>query len=139
MPEGSVITEEMRKAIGAEKVTTIEIEKRMIKRFAEAIEDANPLWQEQAPPMLFFTVMMSGNEVRPDIPNPLPRALDGGGKWEFFQPVRLGDVITNTGKLTDIREREGKLGKMLYWRFEITHENQRGELVAKSTSTLISY
>ena len=134
-----MITEEMRKAIGTEKVTSIEIERRTIKRFVEATEDPNPLWQECAPPMLFSAVMMSGKEARPEVPNPLPRILDGGGKWEFFQPVRPGDVITNIAKLADIREREGKLGKMLYWRFEMTHKNQRGEIVAKSTSTVISY
>ncbi|MFC1967828.1 MaoC family dehydratase [Chloroflexota bacterium] len=151
MPEGSAITEEMRRAVGVEKATPIAIEKRMIKRFVEAIEDPNPLWQDEeyakktqyggtiAPPMLFVASMMSGTEVRPDVPNPFQKMLDGGGKWEFFQPVRPGDVITATGKLADLREREGKLGKMVYWMFEITHKNQRGELVSRARSTLITY
>lgn len=143
--------EALRKAIGVEGETAvIEIEKGMIRKFAEAIGDSNPLWQDEdyakkrryggitAPPELFCSSMLSGGGTRPDVPLPYKRILDGGGEWEFFLPVKPGDVITSTTKFVDLQEREGKTGKMAFLIFETTHQNQRGEVVAKSRGTLIN-
>jgi hydroxyacyl-ACP dehydratase HTD2-like protein with hotdog domain len=71
----------------------------------------------------------------------LPRGhvLDGGGEWHFFLPLRLGDTITARTKLAKVFEREGKIGKMLFFVYETNYANQHGELVAISSSTLINY
>ena len=123
----------------------------MIKKFAESIGDPNPLWQDEeyarktkyggitAPPQIFCTAMLSGSSTFPEVPFPFKRMLDGGGEWEFFLPLRPGDVITSTTKFANVSEREGKLGIMVFMVFETTHKNQRGEIVAKSRGTLISY
>lgn len=146
-----MITDEMKKLIGVEtEATVIEIEKGMIKRFAQAIGDPNPLWQDEAyaeksqygtivaPPGLLHAVQMFGN--LPKLPEAmLERILDGGGEWEYFQPVRAGDALTIVSKLTDLREHEGRMGKMLFVTIETTWKNQRGKLVAKAHSTLICY
>ena len=48
MTQGSVITDEMRKAIGVEsEPTVVLIEKEPIRRFAEAIGDPNPLYHDE--------------------------------------------------------------------------------------------
>jgi hypothetical protein len=48
LAEETVITDEMRAAIGIQsEPSVIEIEKGMTKRFAQAIEDPSPLWQNE--------------------------------------------------------------------------------------------
>ena len=152
MAEESVITYEMRQAVGTQsEPTVIEIDKGMIRKFAEAIEDPNPLWQDGeyarkarydgmvAPPSLLTAAMMMGQRVQLPVQLPFLRILDGGGEWEFFQPVRPGDVLTVSNKLTNLRERSGKTGKMVFMITETTWKNQRDEVVAKSLGTLIMY
>ena len=147
-----VITDEIRACIGMQtEPTVIEIEKGMIKRFVEAIEDPNPLWQDEeyakkgryggivAPPGFLITLMMKGPELELPFELPFTRRLDGGGEWEYFKPVRPGDVITVVTRLADIKEREGNLGTMVFLVTETTWKNQRNELVARSSGTLIRH
>lgn len=145
--------ENLRNAIGKEgKPSIIHIESHMVKSFIDAIEDPNPLWLDEEyarktpykgtimPPMMLVTSMLSGGGTRPELPPILlTRVLDGGGEWEFFAPISVGDSLTITTKLKNIRETEGKLGKMLILIFETTHKNQKGEVVARSQGTQISY
>jgi acyl dehydratase len=65
--------------------------------------------------------------------------LNGGNDYEFFQPIQAGDTISSTGKLAELRERTGSMGKMLIIINETTFKNQDGEIVAKARSTGISY
>ena len=140
MTEESLVSEEMRKAIGTElNRFRIDIEKVLVRRLLGAIDDPNPRWNEVVPPSLFMTAFAQGGQV--DLPFKLPvtRLLDGGGEWEFFGPVRLGDTITGARKVGSIRESKGKLGRMLFTTFETTWTNQRDEVVAKGRATLIWY
>ncbi len=147
-----IITDEMKKAVGVpSKPVTIEIEKGMIRKFAESIEDPNPLWQDEgyakkaryggiiAPPGLLMGVEMRGRGM--ELPFQLPggQILDGGGEWEYIKPIKPGDVLTVVDKLHDLREREGRMGKMLFIVTETTWTNQHGELVARALGTLINY
>ena len=79
--------------------------------------------------------------VRPQLPFEVPftRLLDGGSDWEYFQPVRPGDRITSVAQITDISERTGRMGLMLFMTIVITYRNQFDQLVATQTSTLIQY
>jgi acyl dehydratase len=147
------LTDELRRAIGYETAPVVfEIDKTLINRFVDAVEDANPLWQDEekarkgpyggivAPPSLLCAVLATGTPAWESIASALPpRALDGGGEWEFSQPVRLGDTISVVNRLIDITERQGRLGPMLLVTSELTWRNQRGELVAKAHSTVIRY
>jgi len=65
--------------------------------------------------------------------------LDGGGEWEFYKPLKVGDVITSRTKLANIYERQGKIGKMYFYVAETNIVNQRNEQGAKATGTLILY
>lgn len=151
MSQQSVITDELRKKIGSDLGSaTIEIEKGMIRKLAEAVEDNNPLWLDPAhakktrnrglvaSPGLFTAAMMRGGPIRP-LEAGLKRLLDGGGEYEFFKPVRPGDVLTIQNKVHDLYERTGRMGIMLFQVFETTWTNQKGELVARCLATLISY
>ena len=49
MTTQSLITDSMRKAIGTESAAlTVDIEAGAIRKFAEAIEDSNPLYRDEA-------------------------------------------------------------------------------------------
>ena len=153
MTQDSIITEEMRSRIGVESAPSVfEIEKEPIRRWADAIGDPNPLYHDEAyakqqgfsslvaPPGFIaqyaFPVKVGS---APRIASPLTRNLNGGNEYEFFKPVEAGDVLSVTGKLVDLQERSGRMGKMLIQVVEMTYKNQRGEMVAKARLTGISY
>jgi len=140
MSNGLAITEEMKSMIGMETGRVVhEVDKTMLRRLAEAIEDPNPRWQEEAAPGFTFAAMVTGGGELPDKLFPMKRKVAGGGDWEFYLPIKVGDVMTCTAKLADIYEREGKAGKMLFFITETTITNQKREVAAKGKSTLINY
>ena len=140
MSNGSVITEEMKSTLGMETAKTVhEVDKTMLRRLAEAIDDPNPRWQEEAAPGFIIAAMVTGGGEPPKKLFPLKRIVAGGGDWEFCLPIKVGDIITCTTRLADIYEREGKAGKLLFIITETTVTNQRGEVAAKGRSTLINY
>ncbi len=155
MAEGSVITDDMRSRIGIELPPVIyEIEKEPIRRWAEAIDDPNPLYHDEeyarkskhggmiAPPGFIgnyaFPNKTGGD---PRVKSPFTRQLNGGSAFEFLKPVRPGDVLTATSKLADLYEREGRLGigRMLFQVFDVIFRNQQGETVVIVHRTSISY
>lgn len=141
MAEASVITDELRSLLNVEIGPQVyEIEKGMLKKFAEAIGDFNPLWQKVAPPTIATALRL--DELTEKVWTakcPLTRFLNAGNELEYYQPVKVGDVISVTGKLADLREREGKMGKMLFMTLELTYKNQKGEMVIKGRNTIIRY
>lgn len=141
MAEASVITDELRSLLNVEVGPQVyEIEKGMLKKFAEAIGDPNPLWQKVAPPTIATALRL--DELTEKVWTAkcsLTRFLNAGSELEYYQPVKVGDVISVTGKLADLREREGKMGKMLFMTLELTYKNQKGEIVIKGRNTIIRY
>ena len=79
--------------------------------------------------------------VRPELPFSLPleRLLDGGSEWEYFVPIKAGDKITAVGRITDISERTGRLGVMVFMTVVITYRNQNNQVAATQTSTSLRY
>lgn len=140
MSNGSVITEKMKGMIGTELAKTVhEVDKTMLRRLAEAIEDPNPRWHTEAAPGFIMAAAVTGTGDPPKELFPLKRMVAGGGEWEFYLPIKVGDVITCTTRLAQLYEREGKAGKLLFIVNETSVVNQKGELVAKGRTTLINY
>lgn len=154
MTNESVITEEMRNAIGVESEPSVyEIEKEPIRRWAESIGDANPLYRDEAyaqkqgyrsiiaPPGFIaqYAFPTKFGMPRATFKRPFTRNLNGGNEYDFLKPICAGDVISSTTKVSDMRERDGRMGKMLIITMETTYKNQDGEIVAKSRGTGISY
>ncbi len=143
------LVEELKRTLGVESTPVVyEVEKGHIKRFAEAIEDPNPLWQNEtearkthygsiiAPPTFTRAFAPSNNDSDVIAQN---RGLDAGSEWEYLGPVRAGDRITVTSKVVDVYEKEGRLGTMIFLITEITHTNQFGEVVVKERGNSIIY
>ena len=148
MAEETLITEELRNLIGKEvgrRVT--EIEKGAIRKFAQAIDDPNPLWQEEAyakdskwgsiiAPPTFISYCKTD---MPEINFPLKRMLHGEDEIEYYNPIRAGDTISSICKVVDIYEKQGKKGPMIFTVLETSHTNQKAELVAKNRISIISF
>ncbi len=152
MVEDSLITQELRSKIGIESTPEVyEIEKGMIRRFVLAIDDPNPLWQDEeyarksrhggiiAPPTFVLTIGFDElQQVLESIP--CGGMLHGSTELECYQPVRAGDIISVTTKITNIRERQDRrMGRMVFVTLDITYKNQRQELVAKCQQMIIGY
>ena len=150
MTQESVITQEMRDAIRVESnPITHDVEKGAIIKFAQAIEDDNPVFNDEeaarksqyggliAPPTFLRSVRSSRREVPFDIP--YNNALDGGSDWEYFEPVRPGDLITAVSRINDMQERSGRMGVMIITTTVTTYTNQFDQVVATQTTTGIRY
>ena len=150
MAEDSLTTNEFKDKLGMEwDLGVYEIEKGLIQRFAQAIDDPNPLWQDEeyarkskyggliAPPAL--VIALGWDDFQAD--GPRARAgLHGGTELEYYQPIRAGDTITITNTLIDAQEKDSRrLGKMAVFTYERTYKNQRQEVVAKCRQLVINY
>ena len=146
----SVITDSMRATIGKDsEPSTHLVEAGAIRRFADAIGDPSPLYRDEevarnssydgivAPPT--FLRLFRPSPANLEFPNPYSSVLDGGSRWEYFEPVRPGDRITVTVRLLDLYEREGSLGNMLFALRENRFVNQSNVLVAVDHDTEIYY
>lgn len=146
----SVITEEIKNLIGVEYTFCCEVEKGAIRKVAQAIGDPNPLWQDEeyakkaryggiiAPPSFFnsfgfadVVCMYVAAEC------PLKTGVNGEYEVEYYQPIKPGDIITMVIKLVDVKEKEGKKGKLLVMTIDLVCRNQRGEMVVKLQNTVI--
>ena len=141
MAAESVITEELNSLLNVEFGPEVyEIEKGMLKKFAEAIEDPNPRWLEEAPPT--FPAALVPKELLNKLFNidiPLKRLLNGTSDLEYLKPIKAGDVISVTAKLTRLRQVAGAEGPTLFMFTEMTYTNQRGEVAVKGKNTYIKY
>ena len=151
----------MEKFLGTEAPPyVLHIEQELVRRYVEAVQDKNPLWQDEdyaqstcwkgtvVPPHIFcslMTIMRCSPESgviptpAPNVPLPRQYVLEGEATWEFFAPLRVGDVITSRVRLTDVKRREGRLGEMFIMTFDAETVNQRGQLIARSSNTIVNY
>lgn len=145
MSDVQATIEELKKQIGMPGTTyQVAIEQGLITQIVDAVgdEDATrPDCGAVAPPWMLVAALFARSEpeTRPRVKSPFTRALDGGGEWQFFGQIRVGDTITVETKLADLYARESKRGTMLFEVIETSWVNQRAELVAKNVNTLITY
>ena len=115
---------------------TATVEAGHVRRFAEAIGDPNPKWRSEAPPT--FLVALSSASMHLDDAEDFGKGwLNGGNRFEYFAPVKIGDVITARSHVSDVYDKAGSSGDLLFIVFETQYTNQRGELVAKLGGTII--
>jgi hypothetical protein len=137
----SVITKELESLLNVEFGPEVyEVEKGMLQKFAEAIDDPNPRWLKEGPPT--FPAALVPKKLLNKLFNvdiPLKRLLNGTSELEYLKPIKPGDVISVTSKLTRLRQVAGAEGPTLFMFTEMTYTNQRGEVVVKGKNTYIKY
>ena len=155
--------EEISRLIGKSTgITIYEVEKGAIRRFADAVGDMNPMYRNDetarksiygsiiAPPGFFGwpTKKAAESALLVDFPPelittlekegyPLASALDGGIEYEYFLPVKAGDVLSSISTVKDLRERSGRTGKLVFFTMETVFINQNGVKVASSDAQYI--
>ena len=141
MSEEPVVSEELESLLNVEFGPEVyEIEKGMVRKFTESIEDDNPAWREVTPPT--FPAALIPTELLHRLFNaktPLTRLLNGTSDLEYLQPIKIGDVISVTARLIRLRQVAGKDGPTLFMFTEATYTNQRGEVAVKGKNTYIKY
>jgi acyl dehydratase len=129
---------------------TYEVSRELIRRFADAIGDASPVYRSSsaaqavghpdviAPPT-FLTVL--GFRFREGIPAADPelgldysRVVHGEMGFEFHRPVVAGDRLTVLNRIVDIRD----AGANELMKTETVVSDSAGQPVATLTSTLVS-
>jgi acyl dehydratase len=117
------------------------IEGEMIRRFARAVGDTNPLWQDGAIAPPAFTLSIGFEQFVEDLMKltPFNTVLMGSTEIESYQPIKRGDVITVVFKISHLRERKGQMGQMVFMTFESSYKNQAGELAARCRQMVIGY
>ncbi len=143
MAADGLSVEELKDKIGTELEPVVyEIEKGMLKRFARAVGDPNPLWQDDdyaakssfggiiAPPTFVMTLGFD-KVVERLTSDPSQTIIHATTELFCCLPVRPGDVITATTRIAAVRQRQSKAGKTAFVNFDITYKNQRQEVVAK--------
>ena len=164
MSEESLITDEMRAAIGTEgEPLIVEIDKTAIRWFARAVGHTDLVYYDEAyakskghrslicPPGFLGHAIHTpqnpaniiGNPVRRRPAPPglnLTRLLNGGTEFEYYgEDICAGGVLKSVTKISDLRERTGALGKMLFLITETHFYNPQGKLVATERDTGIIY
>jgi acyl dehydratase len=145
-----LVTDEIKRRIGLQSEPfVVEVERGAIRRFAEAIGDPNPVFNDEkaarksrfgtmiAPPT--FCRSLGAVPLLREIGLGTHRILDGGSEWEYFEPIRPGDRITVVSRVADIREAKGRLGLMALVVVETTYTNQFGERCVTQRNTSIHY
>lgn len=140
---------------------------RDIRRYAYAIDDENPIFVDEAAanagryggltaPLNYvsWSVGVPGAEKRtrdlgedglssfvgiPDIPGAFSLGwVRGSEELEFFRPVYVNDRVTVRGRVTDMNEKVGKSGTLIFVTSEFTYTNQNDDLLAKHIVTMIA-
>jgi hypothetical protein len=145
MTVDSLITEDMRAQIGREIDfgQPFPVEKGAIRSLAEAMNYPNPLYLDEkyahgkghssvvAPPGFASYALPLGAPLGVlKFPFEIASGLHGSDEWEYFQDIHAGDVLTPRGKIINLVEKAGKVGRMLFVVSEVTFTNQRGEVAA---------
>ncbi len=155
--QASVITDEMRQRIGVESEPVVfEVDNLGCRQFARSVGYTDPVFFDEATAKakgyrgILAPAGFLGHPVYdPAKPSrgpessgmniPYKRVLNGGTDVEYFQYVCAGDRLTARTKITDLVERQGKVGPMLVVSTETTFRNELGETVAIQRGGAIRY
>jgi len=103
---------------------------------------------DEAPPMFhlaLFWDVVELDQLTPDglsidslLPKfPLERAMAGGLKIDYHKPILAGDTLIATRTLTDIYEKQGSQGPLIFYEVVMKVETESGEPVLTETATRI--
>jgi len=138
--------EELRGRIGEELTpVSLDIEKGLLKKFAEAVGDENPIWRDEhrlggilAPPTLMLTIGF--NDIIESLScSSVLTVLHGSTELETIKEAKPGDKVTARAKIANIRERKGQMGDTLFVYIDVSLINQRNEQVATCRQMAIVY
>ncbi len=146
-----LMTDELRSAIGRQSEPQREVvTRRDIRKYAVATGNRQQKYLDgdEAPPMFhlpLFWPVVELNELTPDgvsidplLPKfPLEKAMAGGLHIEYHRAIHPGDWLTAKRTLTDIYEKKGKSGPLIFYEVVMDITNDDDELVIREKTTRI--
>ena len=146
-----LISEDARSWIGRSgEPQRIEINRSDIVKYAIATEQRQEkyLKGDEAPPMFMYGALrplVPMDELGPDgisvdkfLPElPLKRVMAGGTEMTFHRTVHPGDIIVATRSLSDIIEKQGSTGPLIFVVYDLQVVTEAGELVMEERQTRI--
>jgi acyl dehydratase len=141
-----------------------EVSAVLIKRYAAAVGDPNPLYSDSAyarakgygdvvaPPNFIAAVINwgpgasyerlreDGTEADthlPGVPASGVRVMGGGEEMTFLRPVVAGSVVSRTTALIDVNERQSSQGPMLVVRYRDSYRADDGEPLLETVRTVL--
>ena len=81
---------------------------------------------------LYFLPIHAQSDIGPDghakrggfmPPVPLPRRMWAGSDFEFHEPLRVGDALSRTSTIADVKEKSGRTGSLIF--VKVRHEIRR--------------
>jgi|TARA_B110000902_G_scaffold266898_1_gene356755 hydroxyacyl-ACP dehydratase HTD2-like protein with hotdog domain len=147
----SVLTPDLLANIGRKSEPKRElVTRRDIRKYAVATGNRQRKYLDGdlAPPMFhvpLFWDVVELDQLTPDgvsvdslLPKfPLEKAMAGGLKIEYHKPIRPGDWLTSTRALTDIYEKSGRSGALIFYEVIMDVVNDDKELVIREKTTRI--
>lgn len=147
----SLLTDELLQSIGRSTEPHKEwVTRRDIRKYSVATGQRLQkfLSGEVAPPlfhMALFWDIVELDELSPDgvsvdhlIPElPLNRAMAGGLKVDYFQPIKAGDSLTAVRTLSNIYQKQGSSGPLIFYEVIMTVVSESGEPVLTQKTTRI--
>jgi acyl dehydratase len=120
--------------------------KDCIRRFADGLGDANPLWRDEdyaragihggliAPPG--FLVAVSEGQAIVGLPGLVSTFV--GAEWEWSEVIREGDQFTVTNRLLSLQDKTKDHGpRRLIQSGVLSYENQAGRVIGRCTWTMM--
>lgn len=138
-----------RSLIGRESEPVVhEVEKGNIRRFADALGDPNPIYQDEAiarsagfaglvAPPTFASSFTANERFRHSLDLGTRSILQGEQQFEYARPIVAGDKITVVSRVADVLERPGASGPSDVLVIEDEGRDEKGELVFRTRATLI--
>jgi len=125
-----------RSLIGLESAEVVfEVERGAIRKFAEALGDPTPAFMrgDLAPPTFptTFRVPIPGLSIE------LSRVLHGAEEFRYERPIRAGDRLRCRNRVSDVYERQGRLGHMTFLVTKTEGRDESGGLVFIARHTTI--
>ena len=142
-----LLSPELLANIGKTELPRTEVvTRRDIRKYAIATDQRQRKYLDgdEAPPLFhvaLFWDVVERNELTPDgvsidklLPKfPLERAMAGGLNIRYHDKIRAGDTLIGTRTLTDIYEKEGRSGPLIF--YEVVLEVVRDDATAVITQT----
>ena len=124
-----------RAVIGLQGEATFEVERGAIRKFAEAVGDSTPacVQGDVAPPTFPTTFRIQIPGLRYN----LARVLHGAQEYRYTRPLRAGDRLHCRSRVSDVYQREGRLGDMTFLILELEGRDDAGALIVSGRTTAI--
>lgn len=148
-----LLTDEHRAWIGKEEpARTVEVSRRDIIKYAVATEQTQRKYLDgdEAPPMFIFNLFGRITELenlRPDGLTrgggggprlPLQRVMAGGTEIRQYRPIKPGDRLTGIQSITDMYEKQGSTGPLIFTVRTLSVTSDSGEPVLDEIQTAIA-